>query len=571
MRRDFLSLTLGAILIVALSACNKNLGALSAEYFRVNPPVLENVGGRGNAEITTRIPAKYFDKKSILTITPVLVTSDGKEFRGESASFQGENVMNNFPVVSFNNGGVVSQRTSFPFDVSMRQSALYLEFSVQRGRRTAQIPRVKVADGVLSTVSLADPKALTPVLSEDGFQRIIQDRQEASILFLIEQSNIRNSAVNTREIQSLVRRLSEASWEENQRVSQVDIFGYASPEGPQALNARLAEERERNSMNFINRELRKLQENPTIHSRNTAEDWEGFKALMEKSNIQDKELILRVLSMYSDSETREREIRNMAQTFTQIADEILPQLRRSRLNVTVDIIGKSDEEILSLLQSNPRALSAEEILYAVNLIKGAASLNDQFEIYKMISELHPNDYRAFNNMGVVRFMQQNFSDAENWFRRAAYIDNSAPELHYNLGIVALVNGNIRDAETAFGQAVGVGEPLNEALGVMYMMQGNFPLAESVMRQAPNTNNVALSKILMGDYDRANEVLDLVSMPNAITYYLKAIVGVRTNDREEVFKGMRAAVLRDRSKAEYVRKDAEFARYLSDPTFMSIIR
>jgi len=324
-------------------------------------------------------------------------------------------------------------------------------------------------------------------------------------------------------------------------------------------------------MNLINRELQKIKENPAVDSKFTAEDWAGFQALMEQSNIQDKELILRVLSMYSDSEEREREIRNLSQAFTQIADEILPQLRRSRLNVTVDIIGKSDEEILSLLKSNPKSLSIEEILYAARLLRGTASLDDQFAVYQQISEWQPDDYRAFNNMGVVRFLQQNFTDAGKYFKRAAAVDNSAPEIHYNTGLIALINGNISEAETAFGQAVGTGEALNEALGVMYMMKGNFPQAESIMRQAPNTNNVALSKILMGDYDRAGEVLDLVQMPDATTYYMKAIAGARSNSKDEVYKGMRAAIMRDKSKAGYALKDVEFAKYLSDPAFMSIVK
>ncbi|MDR1698432.1 MAG: tetratricopeptide repeat protein [Prevotellaceae bacterium] len=571
MKKNALNLVLGAVLILAFSACNKNMGALSADYFKVNPPVLENVGGNVSAEITARIPAKFFDKKSILTIMPVLVTADGTEFESEPASFQGEKVLDNYTVVPFESGGVISQRASFKFDESMRQSELYLEFTVKRGKKTYKLPRLKVADGVISTVSLLDAAALTPVLGEDKFQRIIKENQEASILFLIQQSNIRNSELKTREIQSLVQRLAEANWEENQKISQVSIYGYASPDGPQALNARLAEERELNSKNFISRELKKLQENPDINAKNTAEDWAGFQALMEKSDIQDKEVILRVLSMYSDPEQREREMRNIARTYTQVADQILPQLRRSRLNVTVDIIGKSDDEILSLLKSNPDALTLEEILYAANLIKGSASLNDQFEVYKMITEIYPDDYRAYNNMATIRFRQADYADAETWLRKALAQDSEAPEVHYNQGIIALVKGDMKAAEGAFGQATGTGEPLDEALGALYMMQGNYKLAESVMKNAPNTNNVALGKILAGDYDRANEILDLVPMPNATTYYLKAIVGARTNNKEEVYKGMRAAVMRDQSKAAYALKDVEFAKYLSDPVFMSIVK
>lgn len=571
MKRNVLNLVLGAILLVAFSACNKNLAELSADYIKVNPAVLENVGGKVNAEITMTIPAKYFDKKSILTVTPVLVTSDGKEFEAAPASYQGEKVLNNYQIISYANGGVVSQQMSLDFDESMRQSELYLEFSVKRGKKTYQLPRLKVADGVISTVSLLDAAALTPALGEDKFQRVIEDRQEASILFLIQQSNIRNSELKTKEIQSLVQRLSEANWEENQKISRVDIFGYASPDGPQALNARLAEEREKNSMNFINRELKKLKETPDINAKNTAEDWAGFQALMEKSDIQDKEVILRVLSMYSDPEQREREMRNIAKTYTQVAEEILPQLRRSRLNVTVELIGKSDEEILSLLKSDPQVLSLEEILYGANLIKGSAGLNDQFDTYQTITEIYPDDYRAYNNMATIRFQQGDYADADVWLKKALVRNDAAPEIYYNQGIVALVNGDIKAAEGAFGQAAGAGEKLNEALGALYMMQGNYTLAERVMQSVPNTNNVALGKILAGDYNRANEILDLVPMPNANTYYLKAVVGARTNNKNEVYEGMRAAVTRDKAKAAYALKDAEFAKYLSDPAFMEIVK
>jgi Flp pilus assembly protein TadD len=571
MKRNILNLTLVALLITALTSCNKSLAELSAEYIKVNPVVLENIGGKVNAEITATIPPQYFEKKSILTVTPVLVAATGQEWRGESASFQGEEVKDNYTVVSFENGGTVSMPASFDYDPAMRKSELFLDFSVQRGKKTSTFPRVKVADGVLSTVGLLKPEALSMLWGEDTFQRVIQEKQEASIQFLVQQSNIRGSELKAEDVQSLIQRLESASGSTNQKISQVDVISYASPEGSQELNARLAKEREANAMNFINRELKKVKESPNVFSEFTAEDWEGFQSLLEKSDIADKELILRVLSMYKDPEEREREIKNISQAFTQISDEILPQLRRSRLNVTVEIIGKSDEEILALLKSNPDSLNLEERLYAARLQSETVSPEELFVLYKNISEKYPEDYRAFNNMGVARFLQENFKEAQTYFQRAATIDDTATEVQYNMGVIALIKGDLSAAETAFGQAVGIGDDLNEALGVMYMMQGNFPQAETVMQKAPHSNNTAIGKILMGDYDRATEVLDLVQMPDATTYYLKAIVGARSNVKDEVYKNMRAVMMRDEAMGEYAKSDMEFAKYWADAEFMGIVK
>jgi Tfp pilus assembly protein PilF len=360
--------------------------------------------------------------------------------------------------------------------------------------------------------------------------------------------------------------VANASQTPNQNVS-VEISAYASPDGGFELNERLAGRREQNTNTYLAQEFRRADANAPIFARYTAQDWEGFRELVEKSNIQDKQLILSVLSMYTDSEQREREIKNLSAVFSVLADEILPQLRRSRLTANVEIIGKSDEEIAQLATSNPPGfLTVEELLYAATLVNTNAAKET---LYRRASETYLNDYRAHNNLGVLEFQAGRIAAAEGYFSRALSLNASAPETNLNMGLIAFTKGDIPTAQQYFGRASGVSE-LNNAMGLLAVANGNYSQAVTSFGNTAS-NNAALAQILTRDYSRAQATLNAVGNPNATTAYLKAIVAARTNNANDVVSNLTQAIRLDSSLARQAAIDLEFVRYITNPAFANLIR
>ena len=546
-----------ASLTVALSltSCGKKLGQFSADYFTVNPNPLEVVGEKVPARVSARIPAKFFVKNAEVTVTPTLVFN-GQEVSSQSYSFQGEKVRGNNPVISYEYGGTATIPVDFAYNPDMAQSDLMLNFAVTQGNKRYVLPAVKVANGVVATAAMADVKSVTPAIGADAFQRIINEKYAADIMFLVNQANIRASQLSTDAIKELQREILEANGDTSRRLQEINISSYASPEGGVAFNTRLAQQREENTRSYMERQLNRdrITEFGELTAQFTPQDWEGFQRLVAQSNIQDKDLILNVLSMYSDPEQREREIRNLSDVFEQLAEQILPQLRYSRITASIDVIGKSDAEIMRLLESNPSQLNVEEILYAATLTNDNER---KLAIYDKAARLFPNDYRTFNNLGMAQYVAGDYSAAQANFSRAASMGNH-PEPQMNLGLIEMLNGNYNKANQYFGSAAGVDE-LGNALGVYYLKQGDAAAAVNAFGSS-RTNNAALAQILARDYSRAKTTLASVETPDATTYYRMAILGARTNNENMLVTNLRQAVRLDSSLAKRAVKDLEFANY-----------
>ena len=551
-------------LVVALSSCNKKMGELSSDYFTTTPQVLEAVAGKVPVTINGKFPEKYFNKKAVVEVTPVLRWNGG-EAKGQPAVFQGEKVEGNDQTISYKVGGNYTMKTSFDYVPEMAKSELYLEFNAKIGNKTVAIPAVKIADGVISTSELVENtlQSANPANGDDAFQRIIKEKHNANIMFLIQQANIRASELKTaKEFNKEVAEVNEAA---NKKISNIEVSAYASPDGGVKLNTGLAENRESNTTKMLSKDLKKAKVDVPIDSKYTAQDWEGFQELVSKSNIQDKELILRVLSMYQDPEQREQEIKNISSVYKTLADEILPQLRRSRLTLNYEIIGKSDDEIASLAASNPKELTLEELLYAATLTND----NGKKEvIYTKATELFPNDYRAFNNLGKLAYQAGNIDKAESYLKKAANIQ-AAPEVNMNLGLVALAKGDKNAAEAYLGKAAGAKE-LGETLGNLYIAQGQYERAVNSFGDA-KTNSAALAQILAKDYNKAKNTLANIEKPDAYTDYLMAVLGARTNNQSMLTSSLKNAVAKDSSLAKKAATDLEFAKYFTNSDFMNIIK
>ena len=553
-----------AMVVALFSSCSKKMGPLSADYFTVTPQVLEAVSGKVPATINGKFPEKYFNKKAVVEVTPVLKWNGG-EAKGQPATFQGEKVEGNNQSISYKMGGSYTMKTSFDYVPEMAKSELYLEFKATIGKKEVTIPAVKIADGVISTSELVNNTLgnANPALGEDAFQRIIKEKHDANIMFLIQQANIRSSELKTaKEFNKEVANVNEAA---NKKISNIEVSAYASPDGGVSLNTTLAENRENNTTKMLNKDLKKAKIDAPIDAKYTAQDWEGFQELVSKSNIQDKELILRVLSMYQDPAQREQEIKNISSVYKTLADEILPQLRRSRLTLNYEIIGKSDEEIAKLASSNPSELNIEELLYAATLTNDPAK---QEAIYTQATKQFPNDYRAYNNLGKLAYQAGNIDKAESYFKKAANV-NASPEVNMNLGLVSLMKGDKAAAEAYFGKAAGTKE-LGESMGNLYIAQGQYERAVNSFGDS-KTNSAALAQILAKDYNKAKNTLANVERPDAYTDYLMAVLGARTNNSSMVTSSLKSAVAKDSSLAKKAATDLEFVKYFTNADFMNIVK
>ena len=537
------------------SSCGK-LGDLSADNFKVNPTPLEAIGGEVPATINGIFPEKYMKKKAIVTVTPVL-KYEGGEAVGQSATFQGEKVEDNNTEISYKVGGTYTMKTNFQYIPAMLNSELYARFDAKLGKKTVSIPEVKIGYGVLATSELLSRCIITASTAPDAFQRVIEQKQEANIKFLIGQANLRTSELSSVSIQDLVSILKEINdMQEERALQNIEVSAYASPDGNYDLNEKLAEKRQTVSSNFLGKQLKKINMDAEVDTKFTAEDWDGFQELVSKSNLQDKDVILRVLSMYQDPEEREQQIRNMSSVFTEIADGILPELRRARLIVNYEVIGRSDDQIVAQFQEDASKLSIEELLYGGNILMEEANARKQW--YETTVKLYPNDYRAYNNLAQLAIMEGNITAAQNWLNKAKNAGNKTPEVYANLAILAMKSGDVAKAETYMGQASG-SDTFNEVLGNLNIAKGNYTQAQQNLAKT-NTNSAALAHILNNDYAAAQKTLAAISTPDATTCYLKAVLAARTSDTGALKSNLKAAVTEDSSLKARAADDLEFAKY-----------
>ena len=556
----FLGLIAAAVM---LASCNKTLQ--KPDEITVNPSPLVLKGGKVDAAITGTFPQKKFAKKGVLTVTPVLKYA-GKEALGEPVTYVGEKAKENGKTVNYKNGGTYSQTCSFDYVPEMCVSELYLRFEAKVGKKVIEIPDVKIADGVVTTPELAEAKDNKTAGTPDKFQRVIQELTEADIKFLIQSAELRSSETKSESVKALQAAIKDAKANEKKEISKIEVSGYASPDGGMDLNEKLAQNRQKAAANFLKKDLKKNKVANGVEANITAEDWEGFQKAMENSNMQDKDLVLRVLSMYSDPEEREAQIKNLSSVYGTIAEEILPALRRSRLILTTDLIGKSDDEIREIAKNDPAQLSVEELLYAATLTNDKA---EKKALYQKAAELY-NDYRAYNSLGQLYFEEGNIAEARRCYAKALDIQPNDPDVNYNAGVAALADNDLDKAEEYLGKAAGTKANLNAALGTLYTKKGDYAAAKKAYGETA-TNNAAVQQILDEDYAAAAKTLANVKEPNATTAYLKAVVGARTNDKAAVIENLKAAVAQDAKLKARAAQDIEFAKFAEDAEFQAIVK
>lgn len=564
MRKNFY-LAMTVVSALAFTSCKK-LGALSADNFTVTPTPLESVAGQVPATINGQFPEKYMKKKAVVTVTPVL-KYEGGEATGASATFQGEKVDGNNQTISYKMGGNYTMKSIFDFVPAMQKSDLYLKFEAKVGKKSVTIPEVKIGYGVVATSELLKNTlaSANPAIAPDGFQRIIKQRQEATIKFLIQQANIRNSELSSTSIKDFIKTLKDIKADQKGKaLNDIEISAYASPDGALDLNTRLAENRQNNSEKYVNKELKANKMESDIKTKYTAEDWDGFQELVSQSNIQDKDVILRVLSMYKEPEEREAQIKNMSAVFQELAETVLPELRRARLTINYELIGRSDDEILAQFKSDASKLSNEEVLYGATLVSTPA---EKEAWYQKATQLYANDYRAYNNLAQLAYSKGDLSSAESYLNKAKSLKADASEVNTNLALIALAKGDVSTAETYIAKGSGA-DSFKEIMGNIQIAKGNYQQAASNL-SGVNTNSAALAQILNKDYASAKTTLNNVKNADAYTSYLKAIVAARTNDAAGVSSNLSAAISKNASLAKRAATDLEFANFAS--TIESLVK
>ena len=547
---------LSAASVLLMSSCSK-LGALSADNFNVIPDPLESQAGQVPATINGTFPEKYMKKKAVVTVVPELRYADGQVAKGQSATFQGEKVMGNDQTIAYKAGGRYSMKTSFTYVPEMQKSELYLTFDARIGKKSYNVPAVKVANGVVATSELYKRTLVSEngVIAPDGYQRINEQKQEAAIKFLINQANIRKSELKNNSVKEFVEMLKKINADrEGLNLKNVEIQAYASPDGGVKFNDKLAGNRQNVSEKYVKGTLKKQKMNADIDAHYTAQDWDGFQQLVSASNIQDKDVILRVLSMYKDPQEREQQIRNMSAGFRELADGILPELRRSRLIINYETIGRSDEQIEQQYKEDPSKLSTDELLYLSNL--GSKSSAEQEAIFKTAAAQNSNDYRAYNNLAALALAKGDKATAQQYAQKAASVSNETPEAQANLGLIALINGNVQEAERAISKSAN-SENVKAALGALNIAKGNYAQAEKDFENV-NSNTAALAQLLNKNYDAAAKTLKNVKNQNAMTDYLRAIVAARRGNKLEAASYLNEALKKDSSLKQYADNDLELS-------------
>lgn len=559
----FRTLVVAGASSLLLASCASKF-KISSTGVNVDPNPLTVQGDAVKTRINFAFPKKSFPKKGTLRITPVLRYAGGEKW-GKAYDYQGDDVYGNEQVVFYKSGANAVLDFAVPYTPQMQKSELYLTFNGKVGKKSQKISAMKVADGVNATETLATVEGILPAIAPHGFQRVVKEMYDADILFQIQQANVRGSEINKEDVEEWRYTVQNAKETPNQNVS-VEVQSYASPDGGKKLNEKLSENRERNTTAALKKEFKKQDmAGVAIDAHYTAQDWEGFRTLVEKSDLPDKDLVLRVLSMYPDPESREREIKNISVVFKQLADNILPKLRRSRLIANVEIIGKSDAEIQEFIAKAPGHLSAEELLYAAELTN---STTEKMRIYQIANQIFKKDYRAYNNIGALYFAQGKIKDAEAWFNKAATLqDNEVTKL--NRGLIALYHGDKEKAQDMISAAINTPE-LGQALAYLYLKQGEYMKAETAFGETVS-NNAAVAQLLNVNYAKALKTLQKITTPSATTELIRAIIAARTNDNNGVITALKSAIALDGSVAYQIADNLEFAKYKNLAAFKALVK
>jgi tetratricopeptide (TPR) repeat protein len=537
--------------------------------YTVTPSPLETHAGKVAVAVEVKYPEKYFHKKAIVTATPYLEYEGGKTDL-KSETLQGEAVAENFKVISYTSGGTLSYSDELEYKPEMMRSELYVRGEASVGKAKVDLPATKIADGIVTTPLLVSKEG-RPIMFNDNFKRITPDSYQADIHYVINKSDVRATELKQDDVKGMTDFLAKTGTDERIDLKNIAVSAYASPDGPEDLNTELSGDRQGTASGFIKKTMQQAKlevpaDQEFFKLMATPEDWDGFRKLMEASQIKDKDLILRVLAMYSDPVVREKEIRNISAAFEEIKTDILPQLRRSMMTVNVEKVGYSDEELKELVNTNIDTLNLEELLYAATLVD---DLNRKLAVYEKSAEKFPQCIRAHNNVGYVQVKLGNAAAAKAAFEKAKALKD-VNIVNNNLGVVAMMEGDFTKAEELFTSALGAGDEVNYNLGILKLMAGDYEGAQNYYGSTASFNS-ALTKLLNGNNSACYNMLRDLEEEDAKIYYLMAVSMAREGDVEKMYNALSTCVAKDAKWKEYAMKDVEFFKYWEEQMFKDTVK
>lgn len=538
----FISALLAAFTAIGCSSASKMAEMYENVKVGCDPEVLEVIAGEIDAVVTVSYPAGYFHPKALLEVVPVLVY-DGGEEEMRPVVYQGEKVKDNFKSVS-SDGQTVRERIHFDYVKGMEHARLEFRAAVTCGSKTYAVPTRKIADGCNTTYMLVESRPHVDCKA-DGYQEIIRQTAEGQILYGINSSTVADSQLRSQSVKDFQEALDEIKANGRKTLTGTEVVAYASPDGGETLNAKLSDKRSESADKAFSR-ITKDKDVSQTSVRSVGQDWEGFQELVSRSDIEDKDLILRVLSMYSDPAVRESEIKNISEIYTSLKKSVLPELRRARFIANVEYQNYSAEELVRLVDDNIDVLDEEALLRAATLVDES---DKKISLYDRAVEKFDSDRARFN-----------------------------------LGVTLLNDGRIDRAESAFKAVKARDEDLLNAQGAVAMAKGDYKTASSLFRKSGNANakaNQAAIDILSGNYEAAAKALDgetgfnaslahllvddINKAKNALTCkcprsnYLRAVIAAREGDASGVQKHLEEA-RKMKAFADRAEKDVEFAQY-----------
>ena len=567
----FTKLAVFGTLALFLAGCNglsTMLKTANTVSYTATPNPLEMQGDSVLVTIKGAFPANYFNKKATMVLTPVL-KFDGGEKAYPVQTLQGEGVEANGTIIGYTAGGSFSYTKKIAYTDEMSKSELVLRAKATVGTKSIDLPEYKLATGIIATAKLVHADAKT-IKAVDQFKYKTPETREAAIKFLINQAKVRAEETKKAEIKNTAKYLDSVNADKNKQIASIDINAYASPDGPEQLNQVLSTNRGTSAQKFVQESNKKNDKasKATINAVGKSEDWEGFKALMQKSSLEDKEMIIRILDMNSDPIVREKEIKNMAKAYKKLAKDILPELRRSKMIFNVDKLGKSDSLLLVLGQNDTAKLGIEEYMKAASLTAdnaiSAKILNNTIKNF-------PQEWRAYNNLGVAQANQKDYDAALKSFLKADELSNGQKMVKNNIGAMYQYKGDDKKAVEYFELASGAGKEVGANQGAIKIKEGKYQEAVDLYGSTASFN-AALAKLLNGDVNGAlNAITAADDQNDALSFYLKAIIGARTTNTDLLFTNLRTAVMKDGKLGAKAKKDIEFVKFYDDATFKSIVQ
>ena len=543
MRKNIYFLFAALFGLAAVSCSSPEKMAEMAENVTVKcePAVLEVIGGSIDATVSVTYPEDYFHPKAILEVTPVIVY-EGGEVAMEPFVFQGEKVQDNYEVVP-SDGATITKKVHFDYVPGMESCYLELRGVVKHKSKAINVPSKKVADGANTTYMLVDRSGELD-LKADNYQEVIKQTAEGQILYQINSANVRNSELKSQSVKDYQAALNEILANERKTIVSTDIVAYASPDGKEDENAKLSDNRSKSAEKAYDKVTKEIDVDSPVNVTSIAEDWEGFQELVAASDIEDKELIIRVLSMYSDPAVREKEIKNMSSVYSDLAKEILPELRRARFIANVEFQNYSNEELLQLIEENVDVLDETALLRAATLVKK----NEQkVDLYKKAIEKF-NSAAAQYNLGVTYIKMKELQKAEAALEKC----EKDADVYNALGVIALRNDNLDAAAEYFALSGNESSVKNAA--VIDILDGEYEAAAAKLA-GDTDGNAVLAQILVGNYAAA----DKLSCKCYKSYYIRAIAAARQGNAEGVKTNLDKAC-KNAKLAERAAKDVEFAQY-----------